>query len=113
MSNLLHSQLVTARNEVAERSCFYVSVILFTGAGLCQGDPRTETPHPGQRPPETTLDPPGQRPPPGQRTPLDRDPLWTETSPYGNEWVRILLECILMLSAFLFCSGQWVDTRKL
>ena len=99
--------------------------VIFSQGG---GAPRTDTSPgqippldrepPGQKTPpdrdpwtENPLDrePSGQRPPSGQKppwtdTPLDNPPIWTETSlnrdpPYGKERVvRILLECILVMS---------------
>ena len=75
----------------SQRSCgkvmfLHLSLILFIGEGLCQGDPLDRDPLWTETP--LNRDPPGQSPPP-DRDLLDRNP---PPPPYGNERVvRILL----------------------
>ena len=68
----------------------HLSVILFTGGGVCHTLPWTDTPL-GQTPL-------GRHPPPGQtppgQTPLLRSACWDMVNKYA---VYILLECILVL----------------
>ena len=80
--------IITARKQSLRRLCFYtcLSVILFTGGGVCLSACWDKPPHPGTRPP------------PQSRHPLEQTPpeqcMLGDT---GNKRaVHILLECILV-----------------
>ena len=117
---LLECILITTRNKVRARLCFYMCLILFTG-GLPQCmlgiTPRTrhppmdQTPPSGADPPDQIIHPPGTRHSPQEHTPLGSDTSLSEQCMLGDTGnkraVRILLECILVIFCRWATSPNW------
>ena len=103
---LVVTSLITGHNEIVAKVIFlHLSVILFTGEGVCLSACWDTTPLRSRHPPEQTpweqTPPPEQTPPLGADTPQGADtppPLGSRLRHTVNERpVRILLECILVV----------------
>ena len=112
-------QFITGRNEVVAKVMFlHVSVILSTGGGLQGEAPWTGRPPDQADPPWAGKPPPGPGRPPqtGQTPRAGRTPPGPCRPPPGSRLqntvyerpVRLLLECILVMWAFIHIMSQFV-----